>query len=90
VIRNGIKPVLATGCDNETKPALWQECNNHPCHNHWHTQDWSKVSYTIVATYYISLITFSVLLIVGREFKAEMSHAGMPVETRYADTTAKP
>ena len=36
--------------------------------------------------YYISLITFSVLLIVGREFKSGMSHVGIPMEIGYPDT----
>ena len=33
-------------------------------------------------------IAFSVLLIVGKEFKEEMSHAGMPMETRYTEPIA--
>ena len=55
VIRDGVQPIQTPGkCDSETKPASLHECNKHPCHSHWHTGDWSIVSYkTISTSYYI-------------------------------------
>ncbi|XP_065916641.1 papilin-like isoform X2 [Dysidea avara] len=45
VIRDGVQPIQTPGkCDSETKPASLHECNKHPCHNHWHTGDWSMCS----------------------------------------------
>jgi len=38
----------------------------------------------------MSSITFSVLLIVEREFKVDMSHVEMPMEMRYTDTAVIP
>ncbi|XP_065887872.1 papilin-like [Dysidea avara] len=45
VYRDEVEPIQTPGnCDNETKPESQDECNNHPCHNHWNTGDWSRCS----------------------------------------------
>ncbi|XP_065902588.1 papilin-like [Dysidea avara] len=45
VYRDEVEPIQTPGnCDNETKPESQDECNNHPCHNHWNTGDWNRCS----------------------------------------------
>jgi len=42
-----IAPVLTPApgkCDSTTKPVTHHACNMHPCHNHWHSGQWSQVS----------------------------------------------
>jgi len=56
VIRDGVEPIQTPGkCDTETKPASQHECNKHPCRNHWHTGEWSRVRYKTNTSSYHSL-----------------------------------
>ena len=51
VYRDKVEPIQTPGkCDNETKPESQDECNNHPCHNHWNTGDWNRVCNTTNTT----------------------------------------
>jgi len=88
VYQDEVEPIqTTTECDDETKPSSLDRCNNHPCHNHWHSGNWSRVRNIKNTTYLKSHIFYhSALLIVGMEFKAEMSHVGMAMETRYTNT----